>query len=149
MGKYVFKTSRAGYKVSTALPRFLTVNSDKNQFKVISSGSGTLSLSSTNSWDTYVDIAHSLGYKPFVLAWHTDRNGKWVRFPYYEGGSGVYGPSGGIVSLIDHTSTNNTRLRVYEQEDWETWPADTNPSDVTVKYKYLIFVDPLTEAWYE
>lgn len=140
--------AREGFDVRSAEIRNLTIDSRKNQFKVIESGSGTLTLNSSTSWDDYDDISHNLGYKPFVLAWHENESGDWVRFPYFEGYDSFSGPAGGIVSIIDQVSDNTTRFRIYEQEDWSTFPP-SNPPDRTLKYKYLIFVDPLQNAWYE
>lgn len=147
MKRPILKSVRRGYSVDTAPERFLTIDSTRNQFKIVSRGQGSVALNSSNLWEASITINHNLGYKPFVLAWHTEKSNKWVKFPYYEG-AGMFGPAGGIVSLIEHENNNTLRLIMYEQEDWSTFPP-SNPPDVTIKYKYLIFVDPNRGAWYE
>ena len=147
MKRPILKAARRGYSVDSAPQRFLTVDSTRNQFKVVRSGQGSVTLNSGNVWEGSVTINHNLGYRPFVLAWHTVRDSKWAKFPYYEE-AGDFGPAGGIVSVIEHENNNTLRLIMYEQENWDTFPP-SDPQDITIKYKYLIFVDPNKGAWYE
>jgi len=74
---YGIAVSVAGKNTSSSEPRDFVLNSQYDTFKIVATGSGTLSVNagSTNS----VSIAHGLSFVPLVMFWCelSPGSGKW------------------------------------------------------------------------
>lgn len=72
-GDIVVKLSQSAYDVKTATSAQLVMSSEFNMFKIVQSGTTSISKTATNS-GTFVDVSHSLGYTPLVLAFINNTN---------------------------------------------------------------------------
>lgn len=67
-GNIVFKVAQSGYDVKTATNQQLSFSSAFNSFKIVQSGTTSISKSANNS-GLSVTVNHNLGYTPAVLAY--------------------------------------------------------------------------------
>lgn len=143
MATPVIKVARQGYDITTADPRYLTLDSSRSQFKVYEKGSGTVAFSAKSLGNTYqkkyVDITHNLGYQPSFIAQLKGPSGGWKVHPVLNNGS--TGPTKWC-SGIDRLDENTIRLYVYVYD-----PTLAAYSAFNVSYEYLIFVDPNKNVW--
>jgi len=120
MSDWGIKISRTG-DVKTAGILDQTFNSEKNCFKLASSGVTT----SSGSGNRTVEITHGLGLTPTFLAWfEVDSNGRW--YPAYA--------TEDYTSKLAYVepSTDSTKLYL----------DITTDGSASVKIYYILFVDP-------
>jgi len=124
-------------------PESFLVHTGYNTLKISQEGYGTTTV--VTEVQTTIDITHNLGYNPVVLFYFTHpEDSKWHQAPsradinqgysYYMGGGWVY------------KDTNTITLKL---NDSGSAPIPSPPGEVTVEYKYYIFIDPATDSWYE
>lgn len=138
----VFQTVRQGYDVRTASEKDFTINSKRNQLKILTSQAGEVVLPagvSANGSRAYVPITHNLGYHPFVMAWAKGSNDDaWYTVPNVLTGNGVNILSatsqGDYEAMITFYIPNFTYLSGYYAQ--------------TIQYSYVIYIDPSKDAWY-
>lgn len=143
MGQNAIKTTREGYDVFTANEKYFTIDSTKNQLKQYLEGSGTTTLVKPGYYEegrTIVEITHSLGYQPFVLAWfNIDGEDVWSKvlgaFSVAVGGDSV-----NVVAAIGRPNNNILQLCFYN----EMFGPE---SEIDINYKYIIYIDPYKDAW--
>lgn len=146
----VIKIAKKGFDIRTANPKNLTIDSSKNQFKVIDSGHGTFSLNSGNDYDSSITVTHNLGYIPFTKVWVTIpevntyspltfKKGPWVTTPTTTTPYGTVNPF--EVSITPSSSI--VYIRFYENSRYFMDSYDIS----NLEYEYLIFVDPSENTW--
>ena len=139
------RTSQKGYDAETDDPKYLTLDTDKNQFKVFDSDRITFSLNAGNSYSYTKTVTHNLGYRPQVLAWAYYAEGdpvtetmyleeNFAALPY---GYGVY--EAALVASIDR-GTTTVEFKFYQITDY-TSPAASNYTLTDMEMKYIIFID--------
>lgn len=141
MANFGIKSTRATKSITSSNVLDFTSDSAYNTLKVFQEGYGVASVTTTVLWT--LNVEHNLGYKPIVLFYfeHPDNN-MWHKAPSY--GDSNTGADWGMYGNYKNTDVNTVQLRLYDD------PADPMPSSPTdVKYKYIIFVDPRKDAWYE
>jgi len=140
----VIKTARRRYDALTCHPRFRTLDSDLNQFKVHEFGSGTLSFEARAGGSTQqrlsVDIEHNLGYQPMFLAWAKEPSDVWKQNPIVNTGS--TGPTKWCTGFSRITD-NIIRFYIYIYDNIDIGAYDA----FDVDYEYIIFIDPSKDAW--
>lgn len=141
MAEPVLKVARHGYKVKECDPRFLTIDSSKNQFKVHMQGSGSISIPSGSSSQflSGVSISHGLDYQPQVLYWiENPSTGDWSQGP--AGWSDSGGRSG---TTTDARGDGEYIIWAYNYD----FPSGGTYDACSLNYEYIIFVEPLENVW--
>lgn len=69
---YGLKVSKAGFDVATATAAQLIFNSSQDVFKIVSSGTASIVISSTGEHSYEVQVAHGLAYIPLAIAFVLD-----------------------------------------------------------------------------
>lgn len=126
------KISKAGFDASTTTDANLIFNSNQNMFKIVLSGTATLSYDGVVT--TYVTIPHNLGIIPIVMAYvkfPNDANfspmaGQYVPMPVYQLRTGL--PA---VQCIQSADSTNVYLRVHDV-------YATVPSPEVYTFRYYI-----------
>lgn len=139
------RTAQKGYDAVTSDPRFRTLDSDKNQFKVFDSDRVTFSLNSGNDYSYTKTVTHNLGYRPQAIAWayyaeadeSTETMYKVERFSPLPYGYGVY--EAALVASIDKGPTT-VSFKFFQQTDF-TSPEPDNYTLTNMKMKYIIYID--------
>lgn len=67
-GSYAIKVSAPGYNVNTAPDDKLILNSSNNLFKIVDTGTVTLSSPNLAGSSSYINVSHTLNKNPTVLA---------------------------------------------------------------------------------
>lgn len=143
-GVPIIQTARPGYDIRTAEPRFLTIDSTKNQLKRFMTGSGQATLTrATGSVKNVVKVAitHNLGYQPLFYAYTKEENEtKYKELPY----SYVITQSGfsSVIGCGMSRPTDNEIHLTWYHTDFPQ-PAFTKKFD----YKYVIYLEPYKDAW--
>lgn len=141
MAEPILKVARHGYNVKECDPRFLTIDSSKNQFKVHMQGSGTISIPS-GSYSQFLvgtSISHGLDYQPQVLFWIEDpATGDWFQSPASWSESG--GRSG---ETTDARGDGEYIIWAYNYDS----PSSGTYGACALNYEYIIFVEPLENVW--
>jgi len=144
----VIKVARRGYDVRTALPKNLTIDTSKNQFKVYDSGLEVFDLNVGNSYTYEKTITHPFSYTPTVIAFVSDitesggtftaSSSKFTSFPSY-GGPGLigYNPLTGVVI----PGTGEVTIRVKEPYVAPVFGGGDYFDVEDVVLRYLVFVD--------
>lgn len=127
-GNVGVKLSQQGYDVTSATADQLIFSTDFNSFKIVQSGTGTVSYAGSSGQAT-ATVAHNLGYVPAAMV-------------YYDDGTQIFGTpwslatSAGLVSqIIDWYVTSTdlvlrfTKLNV---------AGGTYSSDATIDYRYYL-----------
>ena len=145
MKRGVIKVAKKGFDVRYTSPKNLTIDSTKNQFKVFMEGGGKVTFDARPGGGVYqrlsVDVEHNLGYQPSVKMWAGNDALGWRENPITN--SGDTGPTSWCTGL-SRIDKNTIRFYFYN------WDPDMAPhSEYDVYYKYIIFIDPNREPWYE
>jgi hypothetical protein len=141
-GFYGLKVSQTGIDVFTAANDELVFNSDNNVFKVVDSGTATIPASSLitgasqyNSVTANIDIPHSYGVAPIVLAFIDLTGGSSpisMPFVWYDSVQTTILVQSSYYITSDSNSFGFTRYSVaYNQTSTFDW------DDMTVKYYVL------------
>lgn len=149
MAEPTLKIASAGYDVTTADPKNLTIDSTRNQFKVMYSGQETFSLNAGNGYSYIKTITHNFGYKPQALCWayYPAANEDYTamvmvpRFTLipYGYAIGTDPATASTVASIER-STTYVKFKFFQQTDWAE-PAPANFTLTNMKMKYLVFID--------
>jgi hypothetical protein len=151
MASPVLKVAEEGYDVTTADAKNLTIDSSKNQFKVLYEGEQTFSLNSGNSYTYTKTVTHSFGYRPQVIGWSytvepNDDNDDMIKKSKFSlmPSWALHGTSPMTASFVAtiERSTSTVKFKFYEDDGWKQ--AGENPAFYTLtdmKLRYLIFVD--------
>ena len=122
MADYGIKIAKSGYDVSSASEENLAFSSAFNSFKIVASGSTTLTIPAE---DTYIKIIyHYLGYYPAFMAFFKNNNGDWqdaCRRTSIPVDMGAYG----------RVNTNDLRVKIF----------NNTGSEHTADIVYFIFAD--------
>ena len=142
MADWGIKATKAGSSAQeTTEPRDFAVHSAYNTLKIAMEGYDTATVE--KGVPKEIDVDHNLGYKPVVLFYFAHpEDGKWHQVPARADINQGYAYSMGGGWL--HKDTNTITLKL---NDGDTMPEP--PGEVTVEYKYYIFIDPATDSWYE
>jgi len=142
MANFGIKSTKDGLDVSSSTVTDFTVNSPYNSLKIFLEDFGTASVSTGVVWTD--NIVHNLGYKPVVFFYfkHPD-NSMWHKAPSY--GDINTGADWALAGNVKNTDINTTQLRLYDDSVFDPMPS----SPTNVDYKYIIFVDPRKDIWYE
>ncbi len=153
-GDIVLKLSQSGYDVKTCTDAQLVMSSEFNMFKIVQSGTTSISKLANNPSGTSV-ITHNLGYIPVVIAYcdytgglfaGNASSGKGNPLPQMHQYQLVTAPAHGsyTVSVVDATltvvsGTNTTTFALVT-------PSDTNGSTTystayTCNIKYFILAE--------
>jgi hypothetical protein len=146
----VLKTAQKGFDIKVN-PDKLTIDSTKNQFKVIAHGSEVFSLNAGNNYSWTKTITHDLGYKPLAMCYaycsqmKGDGSGmekleKFVLVPYSIL-MGTYPMTACLIASIERTNTQ-VKFKFYEDTDWK-YPGE-NPQFYALsnmKMRYFVFID--------
>lgn len=149
--KPVVKIARRGYDIRTTLPKNLTIDTSKNQFKVFDSGLETFSLNSTNNYSWTKTVTHNLGYVPLALCWayYAEPNDDWTTMVLvqkftlipYGYAMGTDPQTASLVASMERT-TSYVKFKFFQQTDWyEYEPAPANFTLTNMKMRYLVFID--------
>lgn len=144
----VIKVARRGYDIRIALPKNLTIDTSKNQFKVYDSGLEVFDLNVGNSYTYEKTIAHPFSYTPTVIAFVSDitesggtftaSSSKFNSLPSYDGPGGFgYNPLTGVVI----PGTGEVTIRVKEPYVAPFLGGGDYFDVEDVVLRYLVFVD--------
>lgn len=144
----VIKVARRGYDIRTALPKNLTIDTSKNQFKVYDSGLEVFDLNAGNSYTYEKTITHPFSYTPTVIAFVSDvtesggtftaSSSKFNSLPSYDGPGGFgYNPLTGVVI----PGTGEVTIRVKEPYVAPFLGGGDYFDVEGVVLRYLVFVD--------
>ena len=99
MGDFGIKVTLPGTDVSSTEPRDYVFNSAYTTVKIVSEGSGTLSVPSPGT--SFATITHNLGYKPLIIPYFESvpGSGTWTY------GAGIY-PDNTYSTYIDPTASS-------------------------------------------
>jgi hypothetical protein len=147
MGIPMIKVAREGYDATTAAPRYLTIDSTKNQFKAHIEGTGVAEFEARDAWDTCqkieVDIEHNLGYQPTYI-FSIMRPDEKVRPSPFIGSAGSGSPDAWEYVSSGVARVDDDILRLY----FYIWDPFLDAYDAfDVDYRYIIFVDPNKNVW--
>jgi len=146
--KSIIIAARKGYDIYQDDPKYRTIDSSKNHFKVAFSGSGSYDLNSSNSYSHTITITHNLGFVPVVQAsgYYVEADGgttqkvkisKFTALPYtcivYTSDDGA-----GFVASIEKTDSY-VKFKFYENTGDGFMLSKYNLSGM--KYEYKIFAD--------
>lgn len=134
------KISKAGYDVKTATDTNLIMSSAYNMFKIVATGSGTLTAGAAGT-SAYTDVTHGLGVKPVVIAfgYPPDTSQFWgagyaAQFPVI-----YYGLTGGLYAwdafMHVQVTTTNARFAITRSSGSSASAAGT------WTYQYYIMVE--------
>jgi hypothetical protein len=134
MAEPILKVARQGYNVKECDPRFLTIDSSKNQFKVHMQGSDTISIPSGTSSQFLAGtpIEHGLSYQPQVLFWQSSIS------TYDEA---TYDDR--AIYLTDARGDGEYIVWAYNYDS----PTAGTYAAQTLTFEYIIFVEPLENVW--
>lgn len=126
---YKIRVSKAGYNVLTETDvNNIVYDSDYDTLKYYTSGDKTLSISS-GSDEGETDVTHSLGYKPFFVAYlELDFNlgaGNWTQIPFNTADAGIE------IHIMAFANTSVLRFGAYNLDD--------TFGDIDFNFKYKIF----------
>lgn len=141
----VFKISESGVNVTTAGDDELLLNSAQNVFKIVQSGTGTLSVpASMASLDVATEtISHGLGYKPAFMCFITGgdaygTSSSQVLMMPFSSPVIVAGTIRGFMYADAYTTTSNFVFR---------WSNNTTITEVTggsINFKYYLLQETAT-----
>lgn len=146
----VLKMAQKGFDIKQS-PGKLTIDSTKNQFKVIAHGSEVFSLNAGNNYSWTKTITHDLGYKPLAICYaycsqmKGDGSGmekleKFVLTPY----SIFLATTPMTACFIASTERTNTQVKFkfYQDIGWKTPGEDPQFYTLSnMKMRYFVFID--------
>ena len=134
---------RAGKDIATADDKDFTVNTLKNQLKILHDVYGTIVIpASPGMYGTMntVVVNHDLGYKPFVRLWAKGSGDTvWKQSPATL--TGITAPD--LFCGVTQ-GDNETDFVFYALLNDPGTPAY---SAQTIEYRYVIYIDPSRDAW--
>ena len=143
------RVSQKGHNAELDDLRYLTLDTDKNQFKVLYEGMETFNLNSTNGYNWSRTVTHNIGYRPQVLAYgyFAEPNADFTQMvkvseftllPYCI----FYGTDPATASLVANISRSgeNVVFKFFEQND-VLEPPPNNFTLTDMKLRYFIFID--------
>lgn len=151
MSEPTLKIAAAGYDITTADPKNLTIDSTRNHFKVAYSGKETFSLNSGNGYSYVKTITHNFGYKPQVLCWGYSIldsgggtpgvNAKFSMLPFND--YVLRSPTNRLFIASIERSTTYAKFKFYESDRVITG-AVPQPAPYTLtnmEMSYIVFID--------
>ena len=148
MKRPILKVAKSGFDIRTANPKDLTIDSTKNQSKILLTGEGSATLNSGNSYSVSVVIDHNLGYQPAFIGWARIVGvTNWRLMTLFEAEyTEEWYADRVTVATFRRISVNRIALGFYE----DPYVLSENPyANRTIEYCYELFTDPEEGAWYE
>lgn len=121
----------------TAVKDF-SIDTRYNTLKIALEGTGTVTLTGGSVSQVDTQVTHSLGYKPFftVKVEHPD-NSRWSMAPF------KYTSTWELNCGVNHQDSDTIEIQIYDSVS--SFPV----VDTDVSYKYVIYIDPRKDAWFE
>lgn len=133
--------ARSGYDLRTCDPRYLTIDSTKNQFKVWMIGSGiiTIEAGETSNFRNGSVIQHGLDYQPQIISYiKNPKTGLWSITP-----TAFQSQSEDLLGYTtDARGDGEYVLWAYNYD----LPTDTPHNELELEYFYVIFIEPRKDA---
>jgi hypothetical protein len=137
-GFHGIKVSQTGNDVYTAADDKLVMSSDFNTFKIVETGTVTLTKAASSLFST-VNVPHSLGVAPIVQA-YLNNSTYYAALPFSEFADALLADAGKLLQHIDWVSyTDKIQFRIHTPNS--SSPESKYGSAYTVPIKYFLLVE--------